>query len=193
LILTNPDPVKLTISGEDDGEADEILALRDEILLTLQDRSLPIAKRIDGMLNLCETSLPMMDMGQWTELLLSLERLDERWSSVLTFLCAQWKNADYAGFDAYMADRQTEYEQLLCYFVYRHFANGADFADAAARAAFAALAYEIVHAVGAAVWTVKGDFSIEAQIALARLFSSEIEYSEENLDFLLDELYDPYA
>ena len=123
---------------------------------------------------------------------LSYEK-DGKYTTVLRFLKAEWQNADTAGFDAFMADRQTEYEQLLCYFIYRHFANGTDLPDAAARACFAALAYQIIHAIGASVWTIGRNFTVEAQIELVRLFSSEIEYSEENLDFLLDELYDPFA
>lgn len=193
LILTQKEPVRLVASGEDEGEEDEILALRDEILLTLQDRTFTIPERIEEMLAMCGTSLPERNMCEWAELLLGLERLDKQWTAVLRFLKSEWQNADTAGFDAFMADRQTEYEQLLCYFIYRHFANGTDLPDAAARACFAALAYQIIHAIGASVWTIGRNFTVEAQIELVRLFSSEIEYSEENLDFLLDELYDPFA
>ena len=193
LILTQKEPVKLIVSGEDEGEEDELLALRDEILLTLQDRTLTIPERIDEMLSMCGTSLPERNMGEWAELLLGLERLDKQWTAVLRFLKAEWQNADDTGFDAFMSNRQTEYEQLLVYLIYRHFANGTDLPDAAARACFAALAYQIVHAISAAVWTIGRNFTVEAQIELVRLFSSEIEYSEENLDFLLDELYDPFA
>ena len=35
-----------------------------------------------------------------------------------------------------------------------------------------------------------GDFSFEDQVELCRLFSSEIEYCEENLYAILDELYE---
>ena len=38
------------------------------------------------------------------------------------------------------------------------------------------------------LWTEQGRFDFEDQAELARLFSSELEYSEENLDALLDEL-----
>ena len=193
LILTQTSPVKLLVSGEDEGEEDEILALRDELLLVLQDRACTIPERTEEMLSLCNTSLPERTTGEWAETLLSLERLEEQWTAVLQFLQENWVTTDFDGFDRYMAERQTEYEQLLCYFIYRHFANGTDLADAAARACFAVLAYQIIHAVGAAVWTIKGDFPMESQIELVRLFSSEIEYSEENRDFLLDELYDPFA
>ena len=59
-----------------------------------------------------------------------------------------------------------------------------------ARAAFAVLGFRLIHALGAAAFTLRGDFSFEDQVELCRLFSSEIEYCEENLYAILDELYE---
>ena len=47
----------------------------------------------------------------------------------------------------------------------------------------------MIYAIGAAIWTEKGEFTFEDNVETARLFSSEIEYSEDNMDALLDELY----
>ena len=74
------------------------------------------------------------------------------------------------------------------YFIYRHLANAVDEVDFSARVAFAVLGYEILRMLGAVIWTETGEFSFEQQVELARLFSSEIEYSDENLDILLDQL-----
>jgi hypothetical protein len=89
-----------------------------------------------------------------------------------------------------MKDRQIEYEQLLVYLIYRHMANAPSLDDADARAAFAVLGYRLVHALGAAIFTLRGTFTFEDQLELVRLFSSEIEYCEDNLYAILDELYE---
>ena len=186
LILSWPGPVKLV--GAAGACDDDIIALRDEAMCLLQDREKPISHRVEEMLALCGASLPQKTMEQWAEILLSLERLDEDWTARLLQLRERGDHADLAAFDGYMACRQEEYEQLLVYFLYRHLANACDEVDLAARAAFAALGYEIIHRLGAIIWMETGEFSFPQQVELARLFSSEIEYSDENLDILLDEL-----
>ncbi len=187
LILTKQEPVQLEVTGEAEGE-DEIINLRDAAIAMLQYREKPIYDRVDDMLFLCETSLPERTLGEWTEVFFTLERLDDAWTDQLVQLRNNWETADFDGFEQHMANRQTEYEQLLVYFIYRHFANAVDLFDAGDRAAFAALGYELLRAMGAVQWTLTGSFTVEDQIELARLFSSEIEYSDENLYILLDEV-----
>lgn len=184
LILGKETRTKLESSGDVEGE-DEILALRDKAIAILQDRAKTIPQRMDDMLSLCSATLPEKNFGEWAEILLDLERLDNAWTRMLMLLRNEWQTADFSGFDLHMFTRQTEYEQLLVYFVYRHFANAPDLVEAAARAAFAALGYTILHALGALLWTKNKTFTLADQIELARLFSSEIEYSDENLYLLL--------
>ena len=188
LILGQAEPVTL-LGAEAAPTEDGILALRDEFIAILQDRSHHIPARIQRMLRRCGTDLPPRSIPEWAEFLLSLERLDEGWTRVLEGLCRHWHRADRRGFDAHMAARQTEYEQFLVYLIYRHFANAPDLQEAAARAAFAALGYFLIHEAGAVQWTECNRFSFADQVELARLFSAEIEYSDENLYLLLEELY----
>ncbi len=179
---------KTRLLGAPAEEDDEILCLRDEVLRQLQDRRQSIPARTAAMLALCGAEPPAEDMGRWAERLLRLERLDEAWTKRLEELKKDWASLDIAGFERHMARRQTEYEQLLVYLVFRHMANAADEIDLAARAAFAALGYALLYALGALQWTQTGGFSFADQVELGRLFSSEIEYSDENLDILLDAL-----
>ena len=187
LILSRSAPAVLEYSGEDDTD-DPVVELRDEMIARLQDRRLPIPERVGGMLALFGLPRPHADLGRWADFLLGLERLDDAWGVLLQRLQKGWRTADYAGFDAYMQHRQTEYEQFLVYLLYRHAANAADGDDFAARVRFAAFGHQLLRALGAVLWTEEGRFSFEQQAELARLFSSELEYSEENLDALLDEL-----
>lgn len=186
LILSQKDKVEFVFEGE--GEADdEIISLRDEIIEILQNREKTISDRVAEMLERCETSLPEMSLSQWADFLLSLERLDETWTEKLTELkCAE---IDFAGFGEYMSGRETEYEQLLVYLIYRHFANSPDAWEAAARAAFAAFGYMMIYSLGAVEYTKSGEFTFDDQVELCRLFSSEIEYSDENLYEVIEMMY----
>ncbi len=183
LILAKKTPTVLVGGGE---SSDEILRLRDNAITLLQDRERSIPDRVNGMLALSRASLPDYTAGEWAEVFLDLERLDENWTEHLVSLRDSWQTVDFDGFDRYMATRQTEYEQLLVYLLYRHFANAPAPADAAARAAFAALGYTLLRALGALAWTKSGAFSFADQVELCRRFSSEIEYSDENVYILLD-------
>ena len=187
IILSKKDIVQLTYEGDSDCE-DEIIDLRDKILATLQNRSLPLDERVRNILSLCNTSLPEKSTSQWADILLSLERLDESWTDLLLLLKAKGNSARIKDFDIYMRDRHTEYEQLLHYLIYRHLANAPDLEQAGNRAAFAVLCYNIIKAMGAVLWEKNKEFTLEEQIELCRMFSSEIEYSDENMYIILDEL-----
>lgn len=187
LILSKAEPISLVYTQEE-CEEDLIVVLRDEAIAILQDRTMDIDARVHEMLQLCGAAPSEKNIQQWAEILLGLERLDEAWTDLLRQLLEQDTPADYDSFDRYMQTRQTEYEQFMVYLIYRHLVNASDEGDLAARAGFAALGYAVLHAMGAAIWTLTGELTFEQQVELARLFSSEIEYSEENMDILLDHL-----
>ncbi len=188
LIISKQTPMTLEIQGETE-EADEILELRDHVLELLQDRKKNISRRLEEVLNLCGAVLPDWTLGDWANRLLELERLTEDWTVLLNKLREGCSAADFFGFDQYMKGRQTEYEQFIVYLIYRHMANGFDQWEVAARACFTAFGYELLRGMGAVLWTESGSFSQEQQVELVRLFSSELEYSQENLDAILDILY----
>ena len=188
LILSRREPMRLEVNGTD-GEEDEILELRDDVLTLLQERELPVQARVEQMLDRCGGYLPDRTAGEWAEFLLGLERLTGEWTELLELLRDRWQEIDLAGFDAFMMDRQTEYEQFVVYLIYRHFANAFDEMEVGARASFAAFGYELLRLLGAVLWTSQGEFSVAQQVELARLFSSELEYSEDNMDAILEELY----
>ena len=186
IILTAEAPMRLV--GAPETETDAVLHLRARLLAILQDRSMPVAARCDRMLALLGISLPAAELSQWAEELLALERLDASWTRRLEALRDGWVTADLEGFVAHMEARETEYEQLLCYFVYRYVAKARDADEAAVYGAFAALCYSLVYFLGAVEFTESGEFTVEAQIELCRAFSAEIEYSEDNVDALLQYL-----
>ena len=187
LILSQREKVILFSDGKaellNSGEA-ALLTLRDELFTLAQDRSLPISEREDAILRRVGAMLPNRSTREWASFYLSLERMDEAWTALLQDM----DDADDAAFMAYMWPRETEYEQLLCYFLYRHLPAALDDGDVAGKAAFAVLSTRFLRQLGACQYRKTGRFTQSDQIGLARLYSAEIEYSQENLDVLFDEL-----
>ena len=185
LILSQKEPFRLVGAPKTD---DEIIILRDRIIEFLQNEKFSIDECISQMLSLCGTRESEKSLEKWADILLSLERLDEKWTE---YLCLLQNPINSDRFGEYISKRESEYRSMLVYFIYRHFANAPDLYEGAARACFAALAYRIIYALGAATYNKNGSFSLCDQTELCRLFSSEIEYSDENLYILLDEMYPP--
>ena len=172
LMLSQSEP--MTLVGDSEETTDEIVAWRDTVLSLLQERSRTIDERIEAVLAYCEATMPNAYLVEWAEALLSLERLDERWAEALLTL----RDGNEA---VSSAIPPSAYEQLLVYFVYRHAANAADRQGFATRVCFAVLGYRLIGALTAAV---DGDFDTFCD--LARAFSAEIEYSDENFDIVLE-------
>lgn len=187
LILLQREKVTLISDSEAellDRQEAGLLALRDELFVLAQDRSVPITTRENAILRRIGAALPKRRAREWAAFYLSLERMDEAWTALLQDL----DDADDAAFTAYMCARETEYEQLLCYFLYRHLPAALDDGDVAGKAAFAVLSTRFLRALGAWQYQKTERFAQSDQIELARLYSAEIEYSQENLDALFDEL-----
>jgi len=187
LILGQKTPMKLEYTGTPECE-DDYIHLRDRALELVGNRRLPLSYRISALLELTGAVMPPVSMGNWARMLLELERLEERWTGLLEDLRDGWDDALLAPFDAHMADRQEEYARLMGYLIYRHLANAGSETDLAARSAFAVFGWLLLRALGALQFARTGRFDFEDQVELARLFSAELEYSDENLYILLDAL-----
>ena len=182
IILGKKTPMTLVNSESAD---DEIITLRDEVLALLTNREKSISEREAEMLAKLHISLPEKSLSEWAKVYLGLERLDGEWTVLLEKLAEKGEGIDLSSFNIYMAERQHEFEQLLCYFVYRHFANASTLEEAAAVGAFAVLSRKIISAIGAIVLEEQGEFTFDNMVELCRKYSSEIEYSEENMNELL--------
>ena len=182
IILGKKSPLVLIGEGETD---DEIIILRNKALAVLINREKRLDERISDMLMLVGGTLPKKSLAEWAEIYLSLERLDGEWTKLLEKVRDVGEKIDFSTFNIYMAERTCEFEQLACYFIYRHFANSSTVEDAAAVGAFAALSCKIIAAIGASILSEKGEFTFDDMVELCRIYSSEIEYSEENMSELL--------
>ena len=169
---------------EPDSITDALLTAREALLTVAQDRTLPLSERFRHILTSLDIQLPMNDYAEWAEFLADLERLDPAWDSRLEALSTLPE--DPAG----ELDGETSiaYEQIFCYFVYRYMTAEDDGRPALlqVRTAFAILSTVLIHALVRATGRTDADTLAE----IAWLYSSEIEYSEENLERFWDELQD---
>ena len=190
LILTKPEKTVLVTTGE--GELDEeetaLLALRDHLFILAQNREEPIERRMEQILTACGAHVPDVPLAQWAEFYLSLERMDETWTAILEALREHADELPLDDFAAYMKGRGTEYEQLLVYFLYRHVPTALDDGDASSKAAFAVLSVRTIFVLGALHLLLHGTFTVEDQSELCRLYSAEVEYSDDNMDALFNAL-----
>ncbi len=187
LILSKKEPVTLIYEGSKECE-DEIIDFRDKVIEILQNREKSIFKRLEDVMTICDSPLPHQDLSLWADAFLHLERLDKKWTELLLMLKEDSESIHLRDFDTYMQGREAEYEQLCVYLVYRHLANAPDMYEATLRAKFAALSYFLLRNIGAMLYTKDKHFTLAEQVELCRMYSAEIEYSDENLYILLDEL-----
>lgn len=165
-----------------------LLALRSALFPILQAPDIPLSDRIRHACTFADidwtedVSHTFKSYGCIAALLRSMERLDTAWDTCLDAL------EMLEGDPLRELDGETSmaYEQLLCYFLYRYLAAEDDGYGAAytgrVRILLAVLCTVIIHAVHRAM----GGEDMDSLCEIARMFSSEIEYSEENMERLTD-------
>ena len=180
IILTRNTPVQL-VTLEDDGtdaalpddEAD-LLALREKLMALLQDDAHPLEARLDALLAAVDFTIPEKD---WAEIYRGLERLDPAWDSCLDVL-------DFSL--AAPMHLQAALRNFAVYMLYRHLPGALEDDDILGRVAFCVLSTRILAALCAA----REGCTIADCIEFARMYSAEIEYSEDNICALLDALWE---
>ena len=191
LVLFRQEPAGwLTV--EEDGEPEtadpaetDFITLRSQVYSMLQDRSIPMGTRLQKMLVLCGGNIPVKSTGEWADLYLSLERLDPAWDNILHSL--QTTTEPLLPYDT-QTSWELPLENLAVYFTFRHLAGALEDERLGERAAFCVLSVLFLHALFRNTEMKQGSFSHDTMIDLVRLYSSEIEYSEDNMEILLDEL-----
>ncbi len=176
LVLSRQEKTGLVheMDSEDPEEA-EFFAFRKALFALAQNRSLPLEKRMDHIREFCELPEDERIPRDWAEFYLSLERMEEAWAGRLEKLQAEtWPPIP--------KELEIAFEQLLVYFLYRHLPGALEDGRYQERVAFCLLSVRMIAAL------LPRDASMEDLIEAARLYSSEIEYSDENVQALLDEV-----
>ncbi len=139
----------------------EFFAKRQEVFDILQNRNITVWERFK---NLAEKYGFEFDFSneELYNFYMSLERLDTAWETELEKL----KSAE--GTDIFKReDLQIFFEQLACYFIFRHFERGIG---------FTLVSCFVIGAICSKCET------FEQVLDVVRMYSSEIEYSEENTE-----------
>ena len=179
---------------EEDGEEEELLApdaslldWRAQLVELAQDRTKTIEARAAAILKAAEMTLPARNPSEWADVYLELERLEESWTDRLQEL----KNTDISDGPALdTPEWEMAFEQLLVYFLYRQLPAALDDGEYEGRAAFAVLSYFIIRDLCRTHAVLHGSVDLDDLIEIARQYSAEIEYSDENVEALLDALFE---
>ena len=191
---SHPEGKQKVLLMEDDGEGDEpdsadvsLLEWKEELTDILQNRNRSIADRAAAVLYEAEMTIPEKTVSEWADVYLELERLDESWTEILE----EMKETDISSAPALdTPEWETAFEQLLVYFLYRQLPFALDDGEYEGRAAFAVLSYQIIRDLCAVHAVRYGSVDLDDLVEICRQYSAEIEYSDQNVDALLDVLFE---
>lgn len=188
IIITKKTPMSLTCTERIPAQ-DEIIQKRDRILSVIGDSSYTVTEKQRLILSLLHCQKLPMSTKSLAEKMLELEMLDEQWGALLSKYLAKRQPKYTVRFEGYIQNRIYEFENLLAYLIYRHYIGGYDMEEADLRGIFALQICQLLFEIAGMGFSEKGKFETEEMLELCRLFSSEIEYSDENPEMLLDALY----
>lgn len=177
LILGKKDKVKL-IPLSDDGENEptdsrdsRLFEKRDRIIEILQNRQLPVAERMTQVLS--ENGITdKRSLKELAELFLSFERLDERWTDRLLKL----KDAGFMPDRRLNEGGQIIAEQFAVYLIYRH----TPYLNSKSALLSVNALYRVFEGLCLLELDENGGLDLDEAVEIARLISSEVEYSDEN-------------
>ncbi len=150
---------KFSIPLPEEAKEDEFFKNRQEVFRVLQNRDVSILKRLETLAEKFGMEFRFSNEELYS-LYMSLERLDKAWEEELQKLKVK---EDTKIFER--EDLQIFFEQLACYFIFRHFESGVGFALVS------------TWVLGIICATCETE---EEMLDAVRMYSSEIEYSEEN-------------
>lgn len=159
---------------EDDGGheeldpfVEELAQVRDEIIAVMCERTKPFTERLSSAFERLGGMAPAFDGKEWAGIFLSLERMDERWTEMLRLLRSRESETEPE-----LADPR--YEKFFCYLLYRHFITAENREEQLDRLFFCTIGTMLVASLDLAEPELRDEH--------IRLFSAEIEYSDENVE-----------
>lgn len=180
LILGQNEKFKLVILDEDldDNCEDEFLKLKESIFVELQDENHSLKEKVSTLLNKNNIEINKKDFNEWVDFFISLERLDDNWTNLLHDLNAtNFENAFLT------TDFDKIFEKLLLYFIYRHLDEMNE-----NKIKFAVFSVFFISQICRYHVVKYGNLQFEDIVEYARMYSSEIEYSDENIEKIIEKL-----
>lgn len=150
----------------------KIIFFRLKILKIIQNRKIPFGTRLLKVLSICKVTDKTIINSDWKSFLSSTEHLSEDWLKHV-------KETDFHKGFFVNEEFSVPFEQLFCYFIYRHVSSAIDNTDIISKTLFAVVSVYIIDKI------FKGSNLNELE-EIARAYSAEIEYSENNYNSFLD-------
>lgn len=177
IIINRENPLELI---EIDNDTETESSYEDELeFFNLRESIFEIIRRekdfryvTDKILGLFNFTFPQKTLSQWAEIYLNLEMLNSYWGELLNRL----KTEDCQSPFVFRSDSNA-LKNLLTYFIYRHLGEAIYDGNFKGRLLFAILSCKIISALCGL------NISVEET---AVMYSSEIEYSDENMNFLIE-------
>ncbi len=148
------------------------------ILHNLQNKELSLNDRILILMRDNDIEPSTTEFSKWIDFYLSLERLDEAWTNLL----CDMKKTDFE--DVTLSDKFDKvFEKMLLYFIYRHLENVDEY-----MVLFAVFCVYFISQICRYHIKKYGNLNFEDIVEYARMYSSEIEYSDENITKIYNKL-----
>ena len=175
------------LSAEDDTYYRDLLLFRNELFTALHEPGSSFSCRLEKICEKCHVAVPSLDLRDWGDFLFELERLDPSWNQELSRL----QNAPGISFSEEIFSTPVP-SRLLAYFLFRHISGAQDDDLLTERVLFCIVSTLLLCALFTAHQKEDGELSRDTLIEISRLFSSEIEYSDENIPLMLDRIHELY-
>ncbi len=161
---------------ECDAFAFDALPERDDIIALILESDKTLPEKMKMIESKYSLEVNIHSINEWLEILTELEILDKRWEEILNGAISSDRKHN-------CCELYPNLERILIYFVYRHVSASSSYLNLRAKLGFAILGVSIL------MYLIERaqECNVENLIELARLYSSEIEYSEENTDALIFE------
>ncbi len=177
IIINEKEPFKLI---EIDNDKEESIIYKDEIIFfeirneifEIINSSKNFELIVEKLFNKFNVNLPKKSFYEWIDIYLKLERLDNCWDELLK----RARKRDDIQFTFTYSNENT-IKNLFTYFIYRHLGEAIYDGNFKSRLLFAVLSCCMIIALN----NVNPDIQ-----EVARMYSSEIEYSNENVNTLIE-------
>ena len=122
-----------------------------------------------------------------------MELLDAEWGETYQRVLALLKDLG-VGYEEWLVkfrqvyvNRDAEYEQLMVYFIMRYYMKSVYDGNVLAKVKFAVASFLMIRDMDVERYVANGEtYGLEDRIDVARIYSKEVEHSEENLEYLAD-------
>lgn len=186
LIITSKEKTNLIAIENSDIEYEltdnenSLINLRNYIFDIVQDRSIRLEARIDKLIDSLNIAAKVKAPNIWLDVFKNLEYMDSSLLNKIKESVITKENKN----NSISKETEIEFEQILVYFLYRHLSRGLYDGKFIERISFSILSVNIIKSIFLSL----ANGTVDDLIEICRLYSCEIEYSEENVENLLDKL-----